>query len=111
MDRKRLLKTALGLLLAFTMTFAPLLSSYSVISFAAGTDQEAAASNEDTAGQGAEDPAKAGIAPAEETAPTDPAKGSGDTNADTPRQEDPEEAEPEASAPPPIFPISGEGPA
>ena len=38
MDRKRLLKTALGLLLAFTMAFAPLLSSYSVIAFAAGTD-------------------------------------------------------------------------
>ena len=89
MDRKRLLKTALGLLLAFTMTFAPLLSSYSVIAFAAGTDQETAASNGDTAGQGSDDPAMAGGAPAEETAPADPAKGSGDTNADTPSREDP----------------------
>ena len=48
MERKRLLKTTLSLLLAFTMTFAPLFGSYSAIAFAAGTDQESTASSETT---------------------------------------------------------------
>ena len=89
MNRKRLLKTALGLLLAFSMAFAPMLSSYSVTAFAEGTDQEVAAGSAEVTGQGSEDPGMADTAPAEETAPADPAKGSGDTNADTPKQEEP----------------------
>ena len=76
MEKKRLIKTALCLVLAFTMTFAPIFSSYAVIATALAGETQVTESQEPAATDEA--------APSEEgTTAEDPQPGAGDAAAPT----------------------------